>query len=158
MEQRLTRIKYFLASNVNMERKKRKKCKTVFEIYKIFRSYCPYEVALCTNVFIHNSRKYIYIYLHELIPVKELIASRACCPIHWRGVKKRVNHFVCYIYIYFAKFNKKRLANITRKAGIVRGRSDFPPLIIRFVIHFEREYGNQFSSIVSSFKGGGRDL
>lgn len=83
---------------------------------------------------------YIYIYLHELIPVKELIASRA--PPVGEVLKNELT-ISCVLYISRNLIKKKKY--ITRKAGIVRGGSDFPPLIIRFVIRFE--YGNQFSSI-----------
>lgn len=82
MEKRSIRIKYFLASNVE---------KYVFEIYKIFRSYrMKWRYARTFSSTIH-----ICVCIYELIPVKELIAS---CSTRWRGVKKRVNRFVCYTF------------------------------------------------------------
>lgn len=83
--------------------------------------------------------QFIHVCIYELIPVKELIASRECCAPPVGEVLK--NELTVSCAIHFAKFNKKMPANTTRKAGIVRAGSDFPPLIIRF------EYGNQFSSI-----------
>lgn len=99
MEKRSTRIKYFkfLASKVNMGEK---------ISFSKFIKYFDHTVrSSVTNVFIHDSRVYTYIYISARIDTRERINCIAR-PARWRGVKKRVNHFVCAIYL--AKFNKKK--------------------------------------------------
>lgn len=103
MEKRSTRIKYFkfLASKVNMGEKI-----SFSKFIKYFdhtvRSSVMYERfhPRFTCKYIH-----IYTYISARIDTRERINCIAR-PARWRGVKKRVNHFVCAIYL--AKFNKKK--------------------------------------------------